>query len=290
MLGKKAGHNERIRTARYKNDGLALTQAGTGRGGAFGVGSCREKIQLVLLEERRKVGTVQQNGNLHPFQPLPQSVDGFLWGQGTVVAQTVFGLGTGPGGGDFCHKRSGAELPPQQRNVIAQQLGECLLRAAQVALAHRRRDRALGHLLRRKRDAAPHAVDEQNGQSVGEQLYQRGAILHRVRLGGDAALGQQIVAQPLPAAQHGGVAVQHVQRHVAELFRRGQPCEHGDSARDTGKHQALGIKIVGTAKHFLQKRKVGIQRAVQRFLRHGSPPLTQDSVAAFAGIYEEVPG
>lgn len=81
MLGKKAGHNERIRTARYKNDGLALTQAGTGRGGAFGVGSCREKIQLVLLEERRKVGTVQQNGNLHLLQPLPQSVDSFLWGQ-----------------------------------------------------------------------------------------------------------------------------------------------------------------------------------------------------------------
>ena len=61
MLGKKAGHNERIRTARYKNDGLALTQAGTGRGGAFGVGSCREKIQLVLLEEGGKIGAVEQD-------------------------------------------------------------------------------------------------------------------------------------------------------------------------------------------------------------------------------------
>jgi len=43
-----------------------------------------------------------------------------------------------------------------------------------------------------ERAAAPHAVDEQNGQSVGEQLHQRGAILHRVRLGGGAALGRRV--------------------------------------------------------------------------------------------------
>ena len=164
------------------------------------------------------------------------------------------------------------------------------LRAAQIALARRGGNRALGHLLRRERHGLAHAVDEQNRQPVREQLDKGGRILDGVGLGGDTALGQQVDAQSLAAAQHGRVAVEHIQRHPAELFRRGQPREHDDGAWYACNHQALGIKIVGAAKPLFQKGKVRVQRTVQLLRHRCSPPLTQDSVAGFAKVYEEAAG
>ena len=65
MLGEEAGHDKRIGAACHQHNGLALAQAGAGCGGALGIGSGREKIQLVLLEKRRKIGTVQKDRDFH---------------------------------------------------------------------------------------------------------------------------------------------------------------------------------------------------------------------------------
>lgn len=138
MLGKKAGYNQRIGAACHQHDRLAFTQAGAGCGGAFGIGGGRKQIQLVLLEEGGKIGTVQQNRDFYRFQPLPQGVNGLLRGKGAVIAQAVFCLSAGVRGADFHCQRAGAELPPQQGNIIAQKLGEGLLRTAQIALPGRR--------------------------------------------------------------------------------------------------------------------------------------------------------
>ena len=149
MLGKKLGTMRYTWTAPAKNDGPCSPHTG-GHRPWRGVrcSSCREKIQLVLLEERRKVGgTVQQNGNLHLFSAAPRRASmSLLWGQEVLSkAQTVFGSWHGSWRWRFRHKRSGAELPPQQRNIIAQQSSvECLPRTAQVALAHRRVEIELG--------------------------------------------------------------------------------------------------------------------------------------------------
>ena len=72
MLGKKAGDDERVGAASHQHNGLALAQAGAGRGRALGVGGSREQIELVLLEERRKVGAIQKNGYFYRGQPRPQ--------------------------------------------------------------------------------------------------------------------------------------------------------------------------------------------------------------------------
>ena len=74
-------------------------------------------------------------------------MNGFRRGQGAVIAQAVFGLGAGMGGGNFRHQRARTELAAQQGYVIAQQFGECLLRAAHVALTAGGADAALGHFL-----------------------------------------------------------------------------------------------------------------------------------------------
>lgn len=117
MLGKKAGDDERVGAARHQHNGLALAQAGAGRGRALGVGGSREQIELVLLEERRKVGAIQKNGYLYRGQPRPQCVNGLLRGQAAVIAQAVFGLGAGAGLCKF--------LPPVSRCGTAAAAAKC---------------------------------------------------------------------------------------------------------------------------------------------------------------------
>ena len=176
------------------------------------------------------------------------------------------------GGCDLRYKGTGAELPPQQGDIIAQQFGECLLRAAQISLSRWARNSALRHFLCGKGNRPAHIINQQHGQPIAEQLHKGGSVRNGLGLGGNAALGQKIIAQSRPAAQHGRVAVQHIQRHAAKLFRGGKPCKHDDGTSNTCNHQVLGIKIIGTAKHFFQKRKVLVQRTVQRFWRHRCSP------------------
>ena len=118
---------------------------------------------------------------------------------------------------------------------------------------------ALRHFLCGKGNCPAHIINQQHGQPIAEQLHKGGSVRNGLGLGGNAALGQKIIAQSRPAAQHGRVTVQHIQRHAAKLFRGGKPCKHDDSTSNTCNHQVLGIKIIGTAKHFFQKRKVLVQ-------------------------------
>ena len=135
MLSKKAGNNERIGAPGYQHHNLALAQAGAGCGRALGICGSREEIQLVLLEEGGKIGAVEQDRDLDIFQPCAQCGNGLLRGKGFVIAKAVFGFGAGMGGCDLRYKGTGAKLPPQQGDIIAQQLGERLLRAAQISLS-----------------------------------------------------------------------------------------------------------------------------------------------------------
>ena len=174
MLGKKAGHHHGKRAAGYKDNDFALTDAGAGGGRALGIGCRGEKVELVLLEERGKIGAVQQDGDLYPGQPLFEGLHHIRRGQGGIITNGVLGFGTGVGGADLRRKAAGAELAAQLGNVIAQVLGKGILRAAHVAFPAGVGHAAARHILGGKRQRLAAALHQQHGHAAGEGFHQLG--------------------------------------------------------------------------------------------------------------------